>query len=143
MGHYHYQIEKSKTPESGRWSGRLWIVEAADEAAALAEGKRRWPSKNTTDCFHATLLTEEQLNAIFGAEWDKEIAVARRHTGERPISSRNAERIAAYYEKCGQNLQRSLDKNVSALGGVTPTITKIAERIDWHTAEKIDDAYRG
>lgn len=60
-----YLIEKSN--HTGRWSAtgpKPWLVEAADLSAAIAIGRERYPSKNTTDEFHATLQTAEQLQQI-------------------------------------------------------------------------------
>lgn len=112
-----YKIEKSNT--SGRWSGRQWWVEAHSEAAAIQQGRKNWPSKNDTDQYHATPLTQEEIDGYYREQAEHEIRRAeRRIKSGVPVTSRSTERIAAYIDRCQRNVGASLGRLDSR--GVVP-----------------------
>lgn len=136
-----YKIEKSKPNTDTRWAGKQWWVDAGNEQEAIALGRKNWPSKNTVDQYHATLLTEEEIDAYYAEQAEIEIRLAAKGGGS-VFDRQRADRMAAYYVKCGENKKRALSQNVERLHGALPVIEKIAEKIDEDTQKKIDDLYR-
>jgi hypothetical protein len=131
-----FLIEKSNW--SGRWTGRQWWVEADTVEQAIALGRRNWPSQNTTDQFHARPLTQEEFDEHHRSEAEH----AMRRAGSASTSTRRADRVAAYLDRCRENKLNSLNRNVQVLGQVTPSLERIAEKIDEDCREQIGKLYR-
>lgn len=125
-----FLIEKSNL--SGRWTGRQWWVESETAEQAIEIGKKNWPSKNSTDQFHARPLTEAEFDEFFRLQAEQQ--------GRSSDALKRADRRVAYLDKCRQNTLNALPRNQKVAG--SKALEQVAENIDARFREKMDQEYR-